>query len=117
MLVIVLANRLCTVGSFAMSIRSSMYIVTCVSLFMYITTLLFHQTNHYSIWKQSHLVSPCAIPIVNHQLTVCIDFYHQHRMLLGVAEGVSELVPEKALPFEFNLDYMNGGTYVCMYTY
>lgn len=37
-----------------------------------------------------------------------LDFYHQHRMLLGVAEGVSELVPEKALPFEFNLDYMNG---------
>ena len=33
-------------------------------------------------------------------------------MLLGVAEGVSELVPEKALPFEFNLDYMNGGIYV-----
>ena len=39
-----------------------------------------------------------------------VDCYHRHRMLLGVAEGASEVLPEKALPFEFNLDYMNGGT-------
>jgi len=30
-------------------------------------------------------------------------------MLLGVAEGAREVLTEKALPFEFNLDYMNGG--------
>ena len=35
-------------------------------------------------------------------------------MLLGVAEGASEVVPEKALPFEFNLDYMNGGKKPCV---
>ena len=38
-----------------------------------------------------------------------VDSYHRHRMLLGVAEGTNEVIPEKALPFEFNLDYMNGG--------
>ena len=38
-----------------------------------------------------------------------IDSYHRHRMLLGVAEGTNEVVPEKALPFDFNLDHMNGG--------
>ena len=58
------------------------------------------------------MVSSYLISDVNYRFSICVDFYHQHRMLLGVAEGVSELVPEKALPFEFNLDYMNGGTYV-----
>ena len=61
----------------------------------------------YSIWKQDHLVSSCAI--YHHHFIAGVDMYHQQRMLLGVAEGVSELIPEKALPFEFNLDYMNGG--------
>ena len=43
-----------------------------------------------------------------------VDSYHKHRMLLGVAEGTNEVVPEKALPFEFNLDYMNGGKESCL---
>lgn len=43
------------------------------------------------------------------------DSYHRHRMLLGVAEGTNEVVPEKALPFEFNLDYMNGGKELLVY--
>ncbi|XP_065920918.1 putative transferase CAF17, mitochondrial isoform X2 [Dysidea avara] len=41
-------------------------------------------------------------------LEMSLDSYHQQRMLLGVAEGAREILPENALPFEFNLDYMNG---------
>ena len=66
--------------------------------------------NIYSTWKQGHLVSSC---VIQYQFIACTDIYHQQRMLLGVAEGVSELIPEKALPFEFNLDYMNGGMESC----
>ena len=40
---------------------------------------------------------------------ILADLYHQHRMSLGVAEGAREIFPETALPFEFNLDYLNGG--------
>lgn len=34
--------------------------------------------------------------------------YHVRRFLLGVPEGQAELVPEKALPLEANLDVMHG---------
>ena len=54
---------------------------------------------------QLHTLSPPLFMFV-----VLADSYHQQRMLLGVAEGVREILPENALPFEFNLDYMNGGT-------
>ena len=46
--------------------------------------------------------------------SLSVDSYHRHRMLLGVAEGTNEVVPEKALPFDFNLDYMNGGKEFCL---
>ena len=99
---------LCTVESFLWECPPCPY---WNYMYLIYVTSLFHQINIYSMWKQSHLVSSSSIPTINHQLVSYTDFYHQHRMLLGVAEGVSELVPEKALPFEFNLDHMNGGMY------
>ncbi len=35
--------------------------------------------------------------------------YHQHRMRQGVPEGAGELPPGQCLPFEVNLDILNGG--------
>lgn len=39
---------------------------------------------------------------------VSVESYDVHRILLGVAEGHAEIVPETALPLESNMDYMGG---------
>ncbi len=36
------------------------------------------------------------------------DEYHARRCLLGVAEGAQEIPTGKALPLEYNLDYLRG---------
>ena len=40
------------------------------------------------------------------------DYYHQLRLRMGVAEGAHDIPPGQLLPFELNLDYLQGG--VCM---
>jgi len=40
---------------------------------------------------------------------VAADKYTLHRILNGVAEGVTEIVPLHALPMESNLDIMGAG--------
>ena len=39
---------------------------------------------------------------------VSVENYDVHRILLGVAEGQAEILPETALPLESNMDYMGG---------
>ena len=40
-----------------------------------------------------------------------LDQYHEHRIASGVAEGSEEIpyTDELCLPFELNMDYLNGG--------
>ena len=44
-----------------------------------------------------------------------IKEYHIHRMKCGIAESTEELPPGQCLPFEVNLDFMNGGMKVLLY--
>ena len=39
--------------------------------------------------------------------------YHWFRTWHGIAEGPAEIIPEKALPFECNLDRLNGVSFSC----
>ena len=39
------------------------------------------------------------------------EHYRDHRLRLGVAEGVEEILPGNSFPLEYNLDYLNGGLY------
>jgi hypothetical protein len=41
---------------------------------------------------------------------VSTEDYHLHRMLLGLPEGPSEIVPGSALPLESSMDIHGGGT-------
>jgi hypothetical protein len=41
---------------------------------------------------------------------VSTEDYHLHRMLLGLPEGPSEVVPGSALPLESSMDIHGGGT-------
>ena len=45
----------------------------------------------------------------NEGVGVALREYHQHRMRQGVPEGAGELPPGQCLPFEVNLDILNGG--------
>ena len=42
------------------------------------------------------------------------DDYHQLRLRMGVAEGAYDIPPGQLLPFELNLDYLQGGVCVCL---
>lgn len=37
------------------------------------------------------------------------ESYTVHRMLVGVPEGIEDIVPMSSLPSESNLDFMGGG--------
>jgi hypothetical protein len=41
---------------------------------------------------------------------VSTEDYHLHRMLLGLPEGPSEIIPGSALPLESSMDIHGGGT-------
>ena len=38
-----------------------------------------------------------------------LNQYHCHRLSCGVAEGMEELPPGQCLPFDINIDYLQGG--------
>lgn len=38
-----------------------------------------------------------------------LSHYHRHRLEMGIAEGIEEIPPGQLLPFELNIDYLQGG--------
>ena len=40
------------------------------------------------------------------------ESYHSHRVGLGVSEGNRDIVSGAAFPFEHNLDYLNGVSFI-----
>ena len=47
-----------------------------------------------------------------HHFILLPDVYHRHRLEMGIPEGMDEIPVGKALPLEYNLDYMNGGIFI-----
>jgi folate-binding Fe-S cluster repair protein YgfZ len=58
------------------------------------------------IFTNTRIVVPASLPADAQRVDE--SHYHLHRILLGVPEGVSDLVPGVSLPLESNLDYMGG---------
>jgi hypothetical protein len=48
--------------------------------------------------------------LLNHHDQASTEDYHLQRMLLGLPEGPSEIVPGSALPLESSMDIHGGGS-------